>query len=293
MSDNGRTAGLVSILISCYNHEAFVKDCLESILAQGYEKYEVIITDDASTDNSVAEIKKMEKNFEARNITFKLIVNDVNQRIVKNINNMLKESRGEYIKIIASDDILGDDYLESMVSGFEKDRSKLVLFSNGYAFDEGAHYPLEDSDLLGPLYDRCPNMSSEYVLERIFVVNTISAPAAMVRYELYEKVGLYDESFQIEDLDMWLKALEYDRTSVGVIDKKLIYYRKSANSISSHGFTKSYKNRARFMFDNELAIAKKHKKSVPRRVYLRRLYDLYHGIIIVYLKFLLQRPKAQ
>ena len=109
------TKGLVSFLIPCYNHEKFAMDLFRSILNQSYDNYEVLVCDDCSKDNSVQVLKQAKELFEAENIRFELMINETNQGIVKNLNRMLKLAQGEFVKVIASDDVLETDYLVKMV----------------------------------------------------------------------------------------------------------------------------------------------------------------------------------
>ena len=102
-------------MIPCYNHERFAMDLFSSILDQSYEKYEIIVCDDCSRDQSVKVLQKAKSLFEEKRIRFELIINETNKGIVKNLNRMMELAIGEYVKVIASDDVLHPDYLKEMV----------------------------------------------------------------------------------------------------------------------------------------------------------------------------------
>ena len=274
----------MSIIIPCFNHEKYVKSCLISILNQTYEYFEILITDDASKDKSVMRIQEVLPRFEAKKIHTQLIVNSENLGIVRNINRMLDFSRGEFVKIFASDDIMSEYYLSEMVEAFRKSNDALVLFSNGYAVKENTEYPVNEDDIINILYAECENKVQQLTLDDIFTRNEISAPAAMVRYKVYEAVGKYDEKLGIEDLDMWLRIIEQFPNSIDMLNKDLVYYRKGSESISSLAVNKTYINRAKFMFRNEMAIAKKHKAFVSNEIYCKRIFALYHEIVVAYIK---------
>ena len=93
---------LVTVICSCYNHENFVIESLNSVINQDYKNIELIIIDDFSSDNSKKTIKNWLLNYPE--ITF--IANENNLGITKSFNNALKSAKGKYIIDLAADDIL-------------------------------------------------------------------------------------------------------------------------------------------------------------------------------------------
>ena len=267
------TKGLVSFLIPCYNHEKFAMDLFRSILNQSYDNYEVLVCDDCSKDNSVQVLKQAKELFEAENIRFELIVNDTNKGIVKNVNHMLELAGGEYVKIIASDDVLQKDYLDRMVGLFEAHPEAKVGFSNCYKFKEEGHYPIEESHIIGKLLDPFPDKSS-YTFEEIFKLNMVPAPSTMYRKEVLDEVGRYDESIAIEDLEMLLRVMSRYPDGCVYTEDALVYYRINSTSISSAKRNKGAHKRIRFMYENQLRTARKYRGSVPKDVYRSRLHDI-------------------
>lgn len=91
---------LVSVLISTFNEEVYIRECLESIRAQTYPNLEILILDDASTDRTVEILRAFvtEKD--------QLIVNEVNQRHHECFNRLLTLANGKYIKFVMADDYL-------------------------------------------------------------------------------------------------------------------------------------------------------------------------------------------
>ena len=266
--------GLVSILIPCYNHEKFVSDCLDSILNQTYTQFEVIICDDCSRDQSVKVIKDKASEFEEKGIRFCLLESQENQGITRNLNRMLGEALGEFVKIIASDDMLAEIYLSEMVSVMDRDRSLKMIFSNGYKVKETSVYPIREENILETMMDQIPEYRTD-ILERIYSYNFIPAPTLLFRRNVLEEVGGYDESIGIEDLEMLLRVLQKYPKGLGVCEKKLVYYRLNDNSISSMANNAGVKKRIRFMYDNSVAIVKKYKGQVSGKVYRRRLWGLH------------------
>lgn len=270
---------MVSVLIPCYNHEKFVADCLESILNQTYPRFEVIICDDCSKDQSVSVIKKQSARFEAKGIRLLLLENEENRGITKNINRMLKEAKGEYVKIIASDDMLAENYMSEMVASLEQNASLKFLFSNGYKVKEAAAYPVEQKYFLEPLMNEMPDCT-ENVLERIYSHNFVPAPTLLFRRSVLDEVGGYDESIAIEDLEMLLRVLQRYPQGMGACEKKLVYYRINDNSITSMVSNAGAKKRIRFMYENSVAIARKYRNQVTGKVYRRRMWELHKEYLL-------------
>ena len=114
----------VSVLCPSFNHEKYMKFFLDSILAQTNPNWELIIVDDCSTDNNVAEIKKYKDK------RIKLIENPFNMGINCGLNNAFKYAKGEYVCFSASDDILLPEYVDNITKTFENNLLKANNLSN-------------------------------------------------------------------------------------------------------------------------------------------------------------------
>jgi len=140
----------VSIIIPVYNSEEVIEETLESALHQTYDDYEVIVTDNKSTDNTVSIVEKYAEN----NSKLRVFRNEKNLGPVKNWKRCLEESRGEYIKILWSDDLMSDTFLEKTVDILKNDQevafvySKVNIFGNNinklfYELGRTGKYPAE------------------------------------------------------------------------------------------------------------------------------------------------------
>lgn len=222
---------LVSIIVPCYNHEEFLDDCIRGILDQSYDAIEVLICDDCSPDNSYEKIKTYEMELTKRFSRVVLIRNETNQGVTKNINGMLSLANGEYIKIIASDDVLLPTAVQSAVEYFESHLDKNILICNGAKIPENQHYGQFIANEL--VYLEAPNFEAENFLEEIYKLNIIFAPGAFVKKTVFEKVGYYDENIAIEDWEFWLRVLSKKAGKFGYIKQPLVLYRINENSMTS------------------------------------------------------------
>lgn len=248
---------LVSILIPCYNHEAFLNDCLTSILQQTYQNIEVLICDDCSPDNSYEVIDSFAPALRARFQRVEILRNETNCGVTKNINRMLSLSKGDYIKIIASDDAMTPDAISQMAAYLQAHEDMDVVVSNGVRVLESEQYPNFTSQ--GKLYESAPDFSPEGFFQRVAHCNPISAPAAMVRMAVYQRYGMYDENVKIEDLEFWLRCLKDGGCRFGFLDADLLYYRINANSMTSATGNTGLMRRRKLFHESEISTFCKYR----------------------------------
>ena len=114
----------VSVIIAMYNTEKYVGDCLETLLAQTFKNFEVIVIDDCSTDNSNAIVKSYAEKFNGRLKLFRLPKNSGNNGIPNNMG--LSLSRGEYVIFMDSDDVITSNALEKLYSAAKEFNADVV-----------------------------------------------------------------------------------------------------------------------------------------------------------------------
>lgn len=123
----------LSIIIPCYNVENYLNECLESIINQTYNNYEIILVDDCSNDNTLNIIKSYAKKY-----TFiKTIYNKENKGAAYSRNEALKIANGKYISFIDSDDYIPNNYFELMLNKISLDKSDICLCDIKIIYPEG------------------------------------------------------------------------------------------------------------------------------------------------------------
>ena len=113
----------ISIIIPCYNTELYIKKCLDSILEQKLNQFEVILVDDCSTDNTVSIIKSYMQN----NKNIKLIENSENHGAGYNRNIALKKAKYDLISFIDSDDYLEENYYEELYKAICRENADVAI----------------------------------------------------------------------------------------------------------------------------------------------------------------------
>ncbi|MBR4151466.1 MAG: glycosyltransferase family 2 protein [Selenomonadaceae bacterium] len=120
----------VSVIIPLFNAEKYLRGCLESLLIQTFADFEVIVVDDASTDNSVAIAESYLERFGGRLKIISLPKNTGNASVPRNEG--LRFSRGEYIFFMDNDDLLVDNALEILYNCAEIYRADVVYMERGF-----------------------------------------------------------------------------------------------------------------------------------------------------------------
>lgn len=199
---------LVSVLVPCYNHEKYIKECVESIVFQTYSNIELIVIDDGSSDSSPKLLQELAERYD-----FHLIIRK-NKGLSESLNEGINLSGGKYICICASDDKYFLDKIQKQVDFMEKNPRYGVCYTKAVRFyDNGRERALNNKNY------KQGNIFSE-LLSQYF---TIPAGSSMFRKEVFSIVGLYDTSLLVEDYDMFLRiAKVYE---IGFLNEFLFYYR--------------------------------------------------------------------
>ncbi len=145
----------VSVIIPLYNAQNYIGACLDSILVQTSQDFEVLVVDDCSTDNSAAIAENYLEKFGGRLKIIFLPENTGNPSIPRNEG--LKFSRGEFIFFMDNDDLLIDNALEILCNFAEKYRTDVVCMENGFV--------LEDNSLKAAVFNKNNPNLNEILLE--------------------------------------------------------------------------------------------------------------------------------
>jgi len=190
---------LVSVVIPCYNHEAFIIDCLQSIKQDSYERIEIVLIDDGSVDESynlaMAWLDANKGCFEA--VAYS---KQSNQGICKTFNTLIRQSSGEFIFPLASDDLVQTDGICQTINYYRKQCVEpTLLFTDivlidyeGRLFAEsGASYTSRDQVLL--------ETNTQYLRLDIAINWGIPYMQQFYPRELFDRHGGYNEGLKCED----------------------------------------------------------------------------------------------
>jgi glycosyltransferase involved in cell wall biosynthesis len=212
---------LITVICTCFNHERFLKESLDSVLNQTYKEIEVIVIDDASKDGSRAIIESYLKERPGIIAVF----NEKNKGICASFNNGLMLAQGKYIIDFAADDVMEHNKIEKQVQYFEKlDDTYAAVFTNALHIDEDSkpmdfHFGKSETIPSGDIY--------KIVISRFF----LPAASIMTRKKVLEEMGGYDESLAYEDFDFWVRSSR--NYKYAYLDEPLIRHRIFKGSLST------------------------------------------------------------
>lgn len=205
---------LVSVYITNYNYERFIRASIESVLAQSLQDFELIIIDDGSKDGSRAIIEEYREH---EKVT---IIYQQNKGLNITNNVAMRVAKGKYLMRLDADDYLVPEALEKMTALLEADDNLGLVFPDYYYVDA-------DGNITGE--ERRHNFEKE--------VSLYDQPAhgacTIIRLAFLKKIGGYNESFTCQDgYDLWLKFIIH--YSVMNINEPLFYYRRHGSNLTTN-----------------------------------------------------------
>ncbi len=197
---------LVSVIIPTYNRGWIVKEAIDSVLAQDYENFELIVVDDGSTDNTAQLLQGY-----GRNLT---VISQPNCGVSAARNRGIAAAAGQLVALLDSDDLWLPGKLSRQVAFFEAhpqaliNQTEEIWIRNGVRVNPGRRH-------------RKP---CGMIFERSLALCLVSPSAVMIKKSLLDTVGGFDESLPAcEDYDLWLRIS--CRHPVHLIDTPLIVKR--------------------------------------------------------------------
>ena len=205
-----KEAVLVSVVIVCYNAERYIIEAMDSVKNQTYQNIELIITDDCSNDDTYSICEKWIENNAERFRNVILTRTGKNSGVAVNINNGCKKTNGEWIKLMAGDDLLPRDVIEKNIKYVTENKIEYICCSKSLSFVE------RDG------MKKCVDIKPDYYTEKVFNMDAKSQykkmlyeyvillpTTAFISNRLFEKIGYFDEKFpEIEDYPFFLKIGE-------------------------------------------------------------------------------------
>lgn len=207
---------MVSVLMSVYNGERYLRESVESILNQTFTDFEFLIIDDGSKDGSREVIRSYS------DLRIRLVQNERNMGLTCSLNKGLKLARGEYIARQDSDDVSSHDRLEKQVYWLNR-HPKVVLVSSNVQFIDSEGRYLGQSRRTGD-----PDLVAWYLL---FYNHVAGHSVVMFRQKTVMDLGGYSESYHYaQDHELWLRLVEAG--DIVVLPDILLQWRQHDENIS-------------------------------------------------------------
>jgi len=212
-------AGLVSIIMPSYNTAEFIAESIQSVLAQSYPDWELLIVDDCSTDNTDEVVKPY-----LSDVRIKYLKNEKNSGAAVSRNRALREAKGKWIAFLDSDDLWMLDKLSKQIYFMEE---------HGYSFTYTNYAEIDTEDNAKSVTVTGPKR-----ITKTGMFNYCWPGCLTVMYDA-EKVGLIQiaDIKKNNDYAMWLKVCK--KADCYLLDEELALYRRGrTGSISTHSIMK-------------------------------------------------------
>ena len=225
---------LISVIVNYHNGEKYLERCIKSIISQEYKNFEIIVWDNASTDNS----KKIIEKFKERKIRY--FRHPIKENLYKARNRAIEKSSGQLIAFLDSDDWWEENYLSSREKYF-RDPNIDFFYSNTNIFYEKKrkkklyrNFSLPDGKIF-----------SDLVKDYFIIIS-----GTIFKKELFEKYGKFNEDYNIlGDYDFIMKISKYCNAHVNNLP--LLNYRVHENNfLKLH--TKKYYEEYKDWFDKNV-----------------------------------------
>ncbi len=254
----------VSVIIPNFNHAAYLKQRIDSVLNQTYQNFELIILDDCSTDNSKEIIEQYRNDTRIANI----IYNTENSgSTFKQWDKGIALAKGEYIWIAESDDWCENNLLETLMQGLQGNENCVLAYCQSYCVTGDNNIKFQSNHTKLTEYINGKDFIKNYILPRNPIFN---AGMAVWRRSVYGRISKeYQEYKLIGDYCFWIALCCYG--DVFISGKLLNYFRAHDKSVSAD----SIKSGLAFIEQLPLLKRLRDKKIIDESDYLLSLKKSY------------------
>lgn len=221
--ENLKYCPLISVIVPVYNVASiYLEECIESVLNQTYDNFELVLVDDCSTNKETIATLEKYKNHEKVNIIFR----EKNGHISESTNTGIEAANGEFISLLDNDDVLDINALYYTVLALNENKKLDMLYS-----DEDKIY------FNGQFY--FPHFKPDYSPDTLLSSNYI-CHFTTLRKSIVEKIGGFRSEYNgSQDYDLFLRFTEVT-TNICHIPKILYHWRMIPSSTATSGDSKNY-----------------------------------------------------
>tara|TARA_Y100001970_G_C14236285_1_gene861989 strand:+ start:2433 stop:3356 length:924 start_codon:yes stop_codon:yes gene_type:complete len=294
----------VSVVIPAYNCESSIEYCIHSIYNQTYKVHEVVIINDGSTDRTLDKLEFLKNKLSEINLK---VYSQNNKGIAAARNYGIKESSGEYIAFLDSDDCWYKNKIYECSQVIKKKNVDLIYHDEVFV-----KYKNKFKKKYGYL-------NKPYFYNLIFLGNNISTSTVFMRKSITQDIGFFNEDTNFnsaEDFDYWLRIAyskkynfyyinkylgEYIVTSNSITSKRKYHYEKSKNVLFYHlkkinmqsKFIESFKEKTLFLYlFQELKFSFKNKEIYKTFTYFLKLINIFiKSNKYIFINFLFKNKK--
>jgi glycosyltransferase involved in cell wall biosynthesis len=251
--------GLISVIVPTYNSAEYILETIQTITNQTYDNIEIIVVDDGSTDSTEEIVRAIEDS----RISYIKQLNSGGPAGPRNL--AIKASKGEFIAIFDSDDLMNPEKLALEFNALKLTPEAAFVFSNFSIIDNTGKILINDffstNKVFQMVQKETVDPQGNYIfqpgqlVESLFFHNFIATSSILAHKRIFRDLGPFDESLKnTDDYDMWFRIIP-SHSSV-CIPKVLHQYRNRDGNISSQGIHK--------LVDGRTTVLKRHIKKAKK-----------------------------
>ncbi len=250
----------VSIITCCYNHGKFLKKCVESVLNQTFKDFEIILTNDGSTDNT----DKIAGALAKKDKRIRYFKNKKNIGLNASLNNALKKIRGKYFMLLSADDSIEPTNLEKKTRILDENQDVGIIYSDVRVVDKN----WKTIDNIKIRKEGSFKGRDEFFE---FLLYCYTGPNLLLRTKAIRKVGFFNHNLKVsEDRDLLIRISKYYKTAyIAEILSSFMQHepgKSFSNSVSLDDCEKSWITIAKSNI-KDLKLGEKQKKIIFTYVY--------------------------
>jgi glycosyltransferase involved in cell wall biosynthesis len=259
----GKNNPVVSVLMTAFNREKFIAEAIESVLAQTYQNWELIIVDDSSKDNTVA----IAESYAQNNNRIRVYINEKNLGDYPNRNRAASYASGELLMYVDSDDTIQKDALEYVVYSFK--------------INPTAHYATiyRNGDVMMPT-----SIEPKEVIENHFFKRStlhFGPGGTVVKRTFFNQIGCFPEKYGPAN-DMYYNIKAASNTSVILMPYDYLNYRIHSGQESNNAYDYLFQGHNYFqdmLSLNELPLSRAQRDYLRRKSKKRFLVNWFKYLI--------------
>ncbi len=212
----------VDILLATYNGEQYLKEQLDSILDQSYNEFRLLISDDASTDDTVRILKEYEEKDNRITVFFQ----KENSGVIKNFEFLLERVENEYYMFSDQDDIWKEDKIEKSIKRIEETDSSLV-YTDLEVVDSDLNVTYKSYWKLKGIYNKIKKYNN---FESLYLNNFVTGCTIISKKEFIDEVLPLPNTSKFVLHDYWIPLVLSQKHKISYIEEPLIKYRQHKNN---------------------------------------------------------------
>ena len=243
---------IISIIMNCYNGEAFLNEAINSITKQTFENWELIFFDNNSKDNS----EKIVKSFKDSRIKYFKSDRLLNLYDARNL--AVKKTNGDYISFLDTDDMWTKDKLEKQINFIKKNSNYKILYSNYYVLKNNEKQIMYKNEL-----------PSGFITQKLLDFYGIGINTAFLDKSIFEQYNFKEDLNIIGDFDFFIHTSK--KFEIGYISDPLTFYRIHENNFTKKNFKMYINELSNWIRENEKILLKNNYSLKKQKFYVIKL----------------------